>query len=1110
MAFDTGDPTYQELLATVIRSEAQVVPFVGAGLSVYGEPGKRLPLWRELVKRLVAEGQESGAIPEVGSPAIDALLQAGDYIGAAAAIRDAIGKPAFKRVVERELDDRGKPTPPAATALVCVGWPLIVTTNLDRMLARAYFERTGRPMERVTNLDAHGLLAAITRPPASGEATLAQIHGDLGVYPSWRITRAQYDELLDNPGYVEALKALFERQVLFVGFGLQDDDFDFVLAALEKIFDSGAGEYYALVPRSRKGAPALVELSRICDLRLIYYDVDRAAGPADPFGGHRAVFECLDHLARAWTAERTPLKVTLKYFSELDQKIVGRDRQIQRLADAASAGGNVVQVVGLGGLGKTTLTQQFIAERGPQLAADGYHSVFGCSFYRADIGRFISDMAVATAGAASVSLPVQADRICAHVGRHRTLLVLDGLEAIIDAGWELHNPYVLQIVDSVVRGGGTTVITSRVPVRGVVLDRAPVIEVPPFTMRQILDYLAGWGLDRLGAPANRRLVKITAGHPLALRILAGVLRDVPAEEALVTIERSSVIDVSDEVDPLRENRLARILGSYFHHLSAEGIAYLKCATAFDQPPTYAEVVDALTRRYPDTDVNAPLVERDLRPVVGDLIERRLVTLGTGNELSSHPTVHEYFARQARRDGDSLEPIHRFLADELLRDAAKSPETFEAAVPLIRAARHMAACGDWARFDELFHDRLMRGFRDHLCETLGAWEEALELARLGDAAGAVLQVPGGPGYYAITVARCLKHLGRSAESREQYLDSLRGLAEARDPDTAMYVNNLLTLLVWRGELTDADRLVELNMRALSWIAEPWKRVWQIEHGCSSIAYLRLLQGRFDAAADLFDRSEHAWDDLPEERRWIYDYYPFHRAELILLRDPVAHDDALAAIEALLGVAQEHNWPEAICRGHVQAALVHLDRSDASGDLGELMRATERLDSAREISAGMNLPDVAIAHHLARFKVELARREAHEAAGWSLLELEGLVERIAVLMKASGLALTTPEVLAARGVLSYVEGALERARLWHGEAVEACRKQGNSLALASPRALVHALGRRLDEQPSWEPTGSSLDVAGLLDAELTPEWMRLRIDELAIAGAAHAAARDTSPL
>src|SRR3954464_7797744 len=41
MTFDTSNPTYQELLGRVLESGASVVPFVGAGLSVYGRQDER-------------------------------------------------------------------------------------------------------------------------------------------------------------------------------------------------------------------------------------------------------------------------------------------------------------------------------------------------------------------------------------------------------------------------------------------------------------------------------------------------------------------------------------------------------------------------------------------------------------------------------------------------------------------------------------------------------------------------------------------------------------------------------------------------------------------------------------------------------------------------------------------------------------------------------------------------------------------------------------------------------------------------------------------------------------------------------------------------------------
>ena len=251
------------------------------------------------------------------------------------------------------------------------------------------------------------------------------------------------------------------------------------------------------------------------------------------------------------------------------------------------------------------------------------------------------------------------------------------------------------------------------------------MEVSPLSTDEVREFLHRWGLEGLDDGAKRRLAKITAGHPLALRILAGLLLDVPERDAVATIEASSVIDLSDEVDPLRENRLARVLGSYIRHLDETELAFLTCSSAFEGPASFPLVEATLTRPYPDTTINAELVGRDLRPTVERLVQRRLLIVGTEAEILSHPTVREYFDRRARAEEASLVPLHRFLAGEYLRGTAVLPETFEEAAPLISAARHAAASRDWTLFDDLFRRRLMRGPVDFLCNNLGAWEETLE-------------------------------------------------------------------------------------------------------------------------------------------------------------------------------------------------------------------------------------------------------------------------------------------------------------------------------------------------------------------------------------------------
>lgn len=1095
MPFDVADPTYRDLLSQVLRSGGSVVPFVGAGLSLYGDRAERLPDWRELLECLVDEGRDLELIPKSAVREIDEDLRRHRYVDAMETLCSMLGEPTFRRVVEDALDDAGKPVPPAMAELVAVGWSLIVTTNLDRMIARAYLDRHGRPMPVITGHDTRRLAKAVVEGSAAPETKLAQIHGSVEVYESWLLTRTQYARLLADSGYVLALQALFLRNLFFIGFGLRDDDFDRILETITTVYPAGVGEFFALVPRTRRRSSAFRELVKRGGFRPIFYDVDEKADASDPHGGHGAVYECLEHLASQWELARNDLDVTLKYLPELDPTIVDRPEALERLADIAKVGGRVGQVVGLGGLGKTSLVLQFLQEKRAEIAGAGYDGVFGCSFYRADIGQFIQDMALATVGATSGgSLPRQVDDISDHVRQRRVLLVLDGLEAILDTDGTLRSTYVLQILESVVAGGGAALVTSRIPATGGALESSRLIEVDPLSPAQIDDFLRGWGLERLGEAAAKRLAEITGGHPLALRVLAGVLQDVPADEAIATIERSAVINLADEVDPLRENRLARIIGSYFHHLDEAEVAFLSCLTAFEKPAPFTLIGSAFTSAYPDTAINKPLVESDLRPLVARLRRRRLLTASPTGEISCHPTVREYFAGHADRTG-SLAPIHRYLAAEGLRGAPRQPDTFEEATQLIDACRHAAACRDWNLFDDIFRHRLMRGYRDYLCDTLGAWDETLALATFGDDPEFANQPASQPGYYPIAVARCLKHLGRTSESRTKYLRALKELAASKDPDTTMYVNNFMTLLVWRGELTSADWLIELNVRALSWVKEPWKHRWQVDHGFSSIAYLKLLQGNLPAADTLYEHSERAWDGFSGTRPAVYDYYSFYRSELTLLADPDAHGEALAEVASLLSIADASEAPESLCRGHIQAAVIRIDRATREGDLFEIEKAAEHLERARLTTAGMNVADVTVAHHMARLKAELAKHEIGAEGELGPVELKELVDRIALLVSTSGLLLTMPEVTAARGALAYLDGSLGRAEELYERATRQCRRQGNALALRSPRSLIGWLGRRLGRRTSSAPTDPPTpDLIGLVGSRLSPQWMLRRLETL----------------
>src|ERR1035441_11062160 len=116
MGFDVEDRTYQDLLARVLESGAKVVPFVGAGLTAYGSPADRLPLWRGLLERLIEEGKRLSLIDATISARISRLLDAGSYISATDRILEALGEPTLRRAVERARGDNQQAPPPQPAA----------------------------------------------------------------------------------------------------------------------------------------------------------------------------------------------------------------------------------------------------------------------------------------------------------------------------------------------------------------------------------------------------------------------------------------------------------------------------------------------------------------------------------------------------------------------------------------------------------------------------------------------------------------------------------------------------------------------------------------------------------------------------------------------------------------------------------------------------------------------------------------------------------------------------------------------------------------------------------------------------------------------------------
>jgi hypothetical protein len=225
------DPALDEVRQHYL--DGDLVLFVGAGVSA----AAGLPSWPKLVELVAARAKARGAdVDEV-----QRLLDGEHFIDALSAAVDGAGQTELTAVVKSALDDRRlvPEVPEIAKAIASLEPKLraVLTTNLDHLLERA-FQGRWPAFYRATS----GVVQE--------RGIILKVHGTLLDPRTWVLTRDQYDRAMYNdPLLTDAVAAVFRAHtVLFVGYGLADDDFDQVLARMRAL--SGDAPPPPLRPRA--------------------------------------------------------------------------------------------------------------------------------------------------------------------------------------------------------------------------------------------------------------------------------------------------------------------------------------------------------------------------------------------------------------------------------------------------------------------------------------------------------------------------------------------------------------------------------------------------------------------------------------------------------------------------------------------------------------------------------------------------------------------------------------------------------------------------------------------------------------------------------------------
>jgi hypothetical protein len=247
-----SDPALTELRE--LHESGELVLFCGAGTSA----AAGLPGWKKLVELAIEHARRRNDSPPCISE-MEELLGRNELVDALSVAHQLFGGPEFGTFVERHLDDRSRPLPAVLQAIAKLEPRLraALTSNLDHFLERAlHWPALWNPQ---------GDLARRRR-------FIFKLHGTLLDRASWVFTRSQYDRVVwADPLFRTTFTTFFHAwPILFVGFGLVDDNFDSLFAQVRALAGDHPPRHFALMPQ---GALQGLRRSRVeqAGIRLIEY-----------------------------------------------------------------------------------------------------------------------------------------------------------------------------------------------------------------------------------------------------------------------------------------------------------------------------------------------------------------------------------------------------------------------------------------------------------------------------------------------------------------------------------------------------------------------------------------------------------------------------------------------------------------------------------------------------------------------------------------------------------------------------------------------------------------------------------------------------------------------
>jgi hypothetical protein len=272
-------------------STGNLVPFIGAGVSrqaTFKGSKNHLPTWIELIQELLQLARLGDFISEPDDTEIDKLLAQGKYLMVAEFLRSALPQAEFELYVRKRFDTLNMEVGMIHHALFKLRCPLIITTNYDLLLEKAYAQKFAE-YPRVSSYPHIDHVAYVLKFHATEEEKpiLFHLHGTSADPANIVFGEMDYRTLYRDARYRLVLTTTFlTKVVLMLGFSFTDPDLTELIGSLRHLL-RGASPDYIFLPHSEKSRIEKLALRRY-GLELIGYE---------PTDGHPELAELVEYLS---------------------------------------------------------------------------------------------------------------------------------------------------------------------------------------------------------------------------------------------------------------------------------------------------------------------------------------------------------------------------------------------------------------------------------------------------------------------------------------------------------------------------------------------------------------------------------------------------------------------------------------------------------------------------------------------------------------------------------------------------------------------------------------------------------------------------------------------